>query len=344
MEDRVMARWSTQLDGTSYDEFSIAVRWQIGGNRPRFPDNLTPASNPARYFAELILWGSGSAAGNWRLSIADAASGADVRGAMLSSLFTSQGIITIQSGARELNLYMEDVDANVEPYTPNTSQSQARLNEVINFVAYLKALPGSQQAVTAVFDDKETPNTPTHTRTHTHTHTHTHTPTHTRPPDATPTHTHTHTPTHTTPGPTPTYTHTPTRTLASEPVLHPPAEHPTYDVRLLIDVEDIADRWPRDSVWTGEGNVVVDGKTYVGGLGGAVQVSPVSADIGKPIQRVELTFDATSDTVRAALLFDPGPLNISIRWAYSDDGGGTWNILPRLVRGRLSNPRLDGNR
>ena len=202
------------------------------------------------------------------------------------------------------------------------------------------------------------PPTPTHTNTFTPTHTtppptpthtHTFTPTHTVA-GPTPTHTNTFTPTHTTPPPTPTFTatftetHTPTHTSQAAVTQHTPVLYTTYDVRVIVDVADIGDRWPQDHVWTGEGSITIDGNLYIGGIGNSVQVSPVAAEEGAPLERVELTINATDTAVRASLLADPGPLEITIRWVYSDDNGATWSILPRLAKGTLSQPRIEGNR
>ena len=111
-----------------------------------------------------------------------------------------------------------------------------------------------------------------------------------------------------------------------------------------MDVADIGSRWPHDFVWTGEGAVVFDGNTYVGGLGGTLQVSPISSEEGQPIERVQLTLDASDGLVRAALLRDPGPLEIIIRWIYSADNGTTWNAIPRRAVGILSpEPGIIGN-
>ena len=123
---------------------------------------------------------------------------------------------------------------------------------------------------------------------------------------------------------------------------------PTYEVHMLVETLDPAGDLDSDNIWTGEGNLTIADpddptvmRTYHGNLGGAVRVDAVAAEIGAPVERLDVAFDITDPLIAATTLEDPGPLQVTLRWIYRPaDVNGPWQYLNRRAVGNLSAPRI----
>ena len=93
--------------------------------------------------------------------------------------------------------------------------------------------------------------------------------------------------------------------------------------------------------WSGEGDLSFGGVTWQGtsrGKGSIISIGPAENALGPIDNRLTASMDATNPTVRAAMLTDPGPINITLQWIYAVDGGSTWTRIDRKFSGRLSRP------
>ena len=88
--------------------------------------------------------------------------------------------------------------------------------------------------------------------------------------------------------------------------------------------------------WSGDGDITIGGVTYQGR--NFISLSTAEASLEAPRRRMTASFTIFDSTLRRALLQDPGPLTVEIRWIYSIDNGVTWLIVPRRFVGRLSTP------
>ena len=97
-------------------------------------------------------------------------------------------------------------------------------------------------------------------------------------------------------------------------------------------------------VWSGEGQLALDGKTYEGTtFDGAAfaSISPIEHSVGSPQSRVTISMAVPSAAVRAMLNIDVGPVPIVVFNVVSRDGGFSWKRLPTGIAGRLSRPSFD---
>ena len=88
--------------------------------------------------------------------------------------------------------------------------------------------------------------------------------------------------------------------------------------------------------WSGEGDLTIGGEVYQGN--NFISLSTAEASLDAPRRRMTASFPAIDAALRAALMQDPGPLVVEIRWIYSLDHGQTWLFVPRKFVGRLSSP------
>lgn len=92
-------------------------------------------------------------------------------------------------------------------------------------------------------------------------------------------------------------------------------------------------------LWSGEGDLVYDGVTYMG-AGSLLNVRQLPLEAGYPERRARLTLGLEGVTDRSAFVVDPGPAKIEIRQIWRV-GSGAWNAVPRIFRGRISNPAIN---
>ena len=69
-----------------------------------------------------------------------------------------------------------------------------------------------------------------------------------------------------------------------------------------------------------------------------ITLSRAESSLGQPDRRLTASFPVTDPELRAALLVDPGPLEIVIRSVFSNDRGQSWSVVPNKLVGRLSRP------
>lgn len=116
-----------------------------------------------------------------------------------------------------------------------------------------------------------------------------------------------------------------------------------FHVTALFDLTSAGGgRMTTRRLWTGDGDITLDGAVY----------TPTAAVAGVEVaggsfvgieSRLTVELFATDDTLRTALLQDPGPAQVSVGQAYSLNDT-TWQMVPRMFTGRVSNPVLDGDR
>lgn len=78
------------------------------------------------------------------------------------------------------------------------------------------------------------------------------------------------------------------------------------------------------------------------GFGNVVRVGNLPLESGQNESRCVLELQANSRRAREIYINDPGPAATEIRQIWSNDGFN-WTAIPRVFRGRLSNPRLTTN-
>ena len=126
--------------------------------------------------------------------------------------------------------------------------------------------------------------------------------------------------------------------------LNNPVALPTYEVRVTMEVSDPDNKFVRDRVWSGEGTLTFEGETWIGGIGGELEIENAVSRIGAPNERMRIHINLTTPAQRALALTDPGPLQIRIGYIYRTPGTSTWTRLQRYQVGWLSEPTLDGGR
>ena len=118
-------------------------------------------------------------------------------------------------------------------------------------------------------------------------------------------------------------------------------QHPTYELRMLVDIMDPDNRWPRDRLWTGAGDLTYQGQVYKGlGLITSFAALPISPD--RQGLASEIGISAADSLVRAAALQDIGNLPIRLSWIYSDTEGRSWSSAPLSALGLLNGATLKG--
>lgn len=95
-------------------------------------------------------------------------------------------------------------------------------------------------------------------------------------------------------------------------------------------------------VWTGPGDLVLDATTYTAVLPSLLSIGAMSSSERSEDERISIAFAITDPTLRSAFLQDPGVVRLRLRIAYTEDDGGSWDVVPRSVRGFLSAPVLEG--
>ena len=91
--------------------------------------------------------------------------------------------------------------------------------------------------------------------------------------------------------------------------------------------------------WTGTGDLDYAGQIY-SGLGDFLDLAVSADSLAPTTRRARARISTTNPALRAAVMQDTGPYEISAQWIWSEDFGKTWNKLPRSWVGRLSNPVL----
>lgn len=96
-------------------------------------------------------------------------------------------------------------------------------------------------------------------------------------------------------------------------------------------------------IWTGQGELTIGGQTYTP----TNIVAGVTTNGGNFVgaeTRLTLELFATTDALRSEFLQDPGPGRVVVRQVVSSDDGANWSQIPRAFAGRLTTPRLVGDR
>ena len=94
------------------------------------------------------------------------------------------------------------------------------------------------------------------------------------------------------------------------------------------------------NLWSGDYPLTLGGVTYAPGQG--VSIQHAANEIGAPSRRVTCSFAITDTETRAALMQDPGPQMVEIRFLVSLDAGLSWEFAPGPFIGRLSKPSIAG--
>ena len=95
---------------------------------------------------------------------------------------------------------------------------------------------------------------------------------------------------------------------------------------------------PAYRFWSGTGTLEYLNEDWLG-AGSLISVGAAETSINQPTRRMTIALSTAGDEVlRQQLMQDPGPLEIEVRWIYSEDQGLSWLLVPRLFKGRLSRP------
>ncbi|MCY4535168.1 MAG: hypothetical protein OXB91_07370 [Bryobacterales bacterium] len=92
-------------------------------------------------------------------------------------------------------------------------------------------------------------------------------------------------------------------------------------------------------VTTHESDITLGDKTYAGGL--AINVDDVQISEDSPDNRTTLTFSLIEGANYLEFGIDPGPVEVLIGFARSEDGA-EWTRMDRELRGKLSTPNIEG--
>lgn len=95
--------------------------------------------------------------------------------------------------------------------------------------------------------------------------------------------------------------------------------------------------------WTGAGDLPLNGVEYEG-VGDVLSISGMVSTGTNEDARTVVTLNGIPDDARVLFLRDPGVCDITLQLIESRDGGNSWNVVPRTIQGRLSNPTLQGGR
>ena len=91
--------------------------------------------------------------------------------------------------------------------------------------------------------------------------------------------------------------------------------------------------------WTGQGNLVLGSNTYMS-TNNLVQIDGVESRLSQASARPRISFSGVDINIRTLLLHDPGRVDVvigAVRW-----NGNKWVQMPRIVRGLLTNPVMQG--
>ena len=97
-------------------------------------------------------------------------------------------------------------------------------------------------------------------------------------------------------------------------------------------------------LWTGNFDLVFNQITYNAMPAEILSIGEQTASEQIQDNRIPVSLIIKEPSQRAAFLQDPGVVELTLRLVYSNDGGKTWSLIPRSVRGFLSNPVLEGDR
>ena len=95
-------------------------------------------------------------------------------------------------------------------------------------------------------------------------------------------------------------------------------------------------------LWSGEGDLPLNGRTYAG-VGQLISISPARTHVGE-VPRASIEVDASDPALKSYLLRDHGPVDVTITWIYSSNGGLDWVPLPYRTIGVLSEPTMTADR
>ena len=110
--------------------------------------------------------------------------------------------------------------------------------------------------------------------------------------------------------------------------------------------------------WTGNAPIFFNGQTFgdesigrgtlsppspveFSAFGELISVSLLPLEAGLNESRATLQLAAVESRMRQLLLQDPGPAKCEIYQIYRQETGGAWSVVPRIFRGRLSNPKIN---
>lgn len=92
-------------------------------------------------------------------------------------------------------------------------------------------------------------------------------------------------------------------------------------------------------VWTGDHDLPLLGNTYKG-VKSALMVDGMPASTSNDDLRVRCTIRGIPKAEWPAMAEPPGVIECTLRFVYSEDGGTTYNVIPRSVVGFMSNAQL----
>ena len=99
---------------------------------------------------------------------------------------------------------------------------------------------------------------------------------------------------------------------------------------------------PETHFWSGIDDLDFEQVTWLG-RGDILEIEPVDQELGQVGRRLRITMAVDRPFSRQQLLTDHGPIEITLGWILSPDGGVTWARVPLRFTGRLSKPVLRGD-
>ena len=127
------------------------------------------------------------------------------------------------------------------------------------------------------------------------------------------------------------------RTLAYGRVL------PDFITEMTLGALTVSAEYPSDlpvHVWTGAGDLLLDGITYMGVGPDALEVR-----VGQASEREDARLQISMSGIdtpelRRAFFEFRGRVIVTVRFIYSNDSGNTWRAVPRFFRGLFSRPQI----
>ena len=91
--------------------------------------------------------------------------------------------------------------------------------------------------------------------------------------------------------------------------------------------------------WTGQGDLSLNAQLYKS-TRGLIQIDGVESRLSEASARPRVTFSGVNEELRTLLIHDPGRVDVfigAVRW-----NGTKWIQMPRVVRGLLTDPVMQG--
>ena len=93
--------------------------------------------------------------------------------------------------------------------------------------------------------------------------------------------------------------------------------------------------------WTGVGELTIGGVKY-SSTNNLVQIDGVESRLNEVNARPRVTFSGVDANLRTLLVHDPGRVDVTLGAVRWNEDTGKWVTLPRVVRGLLTDPVMQG--